>query len=372
MSSEPAIAIYGASGMAGAAIARALDSAPGATGSLRLVGRDGARLEAAAVPGAAVHVAAAEDRAALIAAFTGCRVVVNAAGPFAQLGDPIVASAIAAGCHYLDLCAEQAVVRHVFERHDAPARHGQVAVVPGAAFSAIGDLLAASATARLLDVKDEGPTVRQVALRRLASPEPIELAIGYLFDELSLSPGAQASVFANLHAKVSAWRRDRWDEERPGRHQRTFNDGAGSREAFSVGGADNLTVPRHVAAHTVDTFLAVGRSAGVHRALRLAALAASWLPAGAAAYLVTSPADAAAYAATRFTVVATATHPFDVRHARAHGRDLYATSTAITTRLALGLAHRPTGPFGVLAASEIVRAPAFLDELAAASVLTVD
>lgn len=375
MSSEPAIAVYGASGLAGAALCRAL-AAPAAGAvpiALRLVGRDRRRLEALELPGATIHVAAAEDGAALTAAFAGCRAVVNAAGPFARLGDPVVATAIAAGSHYLDLCAEQAVLRHVFERYDAPARHGHVAVVPGAAFSALGDLLAATAAARLLaegsEGRDEGPVVRQVPLRRLTSSDRLELSLGYLFDELSLSPGAQASVFANLHAPMVVWRRDRWDPERPGRRQRTFNDGTTSREAFSVGGADNITIPRHVAAHSVDTYLSLSRQPAFHRALRLTALAASWLPAEASALLVPSVPAATEYAATRFTVVATAEHPFDARHVLVHGRDLYATSTAITSRLALALALRPTGPTGVLAPSEIVRAPAFLAELAAASVL---
>jgi hypothetical protein len=212
-----------------------------------------------------------------------------------------------------------------------------------------------------------------------------------LFDDLSLSPGAQASVFANLHAPMVAWRRDRWDAERPGRHQRTFNPGPApvaipapaqlappgryEREAFSIGGGDNITIPRHVAAIAVDTYLAVSRRPGVHRALRLAAMAASLLPSQAAALLVPAAtsleAARAAYAATRFAVVASAEHPFDARHAVAHGRDLYATSTAITARLTLALARRPSGPSGVLAAAEIVRAPAFLAELAADGILTL-
>jgi Saccharopine dehydrogenase NADP binding domain len=384
------VAVYGCTGMAGAALCRALVAA-GA--HVRLVGRHRGRVEAlaATLPGAEVALAAVDDRAALLAAFVGSRVVVNAAGPFAELGEGVVTSAIACGSHYLDLCAEPAALRRVIETCDAAARRAQVAVVPGAAFAvAMGDLLTASAAARLLGHHDDGPTVRHTAGRRLVGAHPISVAVGYLFDDLALPPGAQASLFANLHAPTLVWRRDRWDEERPGRRQRSFNPGpppapheatltgedhaagavpSSEREAFSIGGGDALTIPRHLAAISVETYLSLSRRPGIHRALRLAAMAASWLPPQASALLVPSESSASAYAATRFAVMASVHHGFDQRHAVAHGRDLYATSTAITARLALGLALRPAGPFGVLAPAEIVRASQFLDELVASGVL---
>lgn len=408
MSAEPPrLAVYGASGVAGSALARALVAA-GAR--VRWVGRSRERLTEAmaSCPGARpeeLALAAADDRAALIAAFSGAAVVVNAAGPFAEVGDEVLAAAIAAGCHYLDLCAEQAVLRHVFERFDAAARHAEVAVVPGAGLAcALGDLLAAAAAARLLEHQDEGPTVRSAPGARLGGEPPLTLAIGYLFDDLALPAGAQASVFANLGAPMVVWRRDRWDPERPGRRTRAFNPGPpppaselaperargadprsaeaapappavaptlAERDAFSLGGGDTITVPRHVAAWSIDTYLSLSRKAPVQGALRLAALAASWLPASASRLLVPSPIDAAALAATRFAVIATAEHPFDARHVVAHGRDLYATSTVITCRLALALANREQGPTGVRAPAELVRAPAFLAELAADHVLVL-
>ncbi len=455
MSSERAaagvarLAVVGATGVAGRALGAALRSlAPSAP--LRLVGRDRAQLEAlAAQLGGPVDVALAEvgDRAALQRAFAGCAVVASAAGPFAPLGDHAVHAAIASGCHYLDLCAEQAVIRRVFERCDAAARHGKVAVVPGAGFTVTaGDLLAAAAAAALLGHDDVGPTVREAPGKRLTSAQPLSVAIGYLFDELTLSPGAQSSVFANLHAPMVAWRRDRWDAERPGWRRRTFHPGAMaelaplesaasgtgpmaamteadadalvgtasgtgqmpalpdpdatpregaaagagqpagaeadpppvvptivlSREAFSLGGGDNITIPRHLAAHAVDTYVSLSRNPTFTRALRLAAFAASWLPAQAASVLVPSKTSADEYRATRFTVVAVVEHPFDRRQLVAHGKDLYATSSAITARLALALLHRPaSAPVGVLAPAEIVRARPFLEELARAGLLTL-
>lgn len=410
MSAEPPLfAVYGASGVAGSSLSRALVAA-GAR--VRWVGRSRERLAQAmaSCPGAPpqeLALAAADDGAALRAAFDGAAVVINAAGPFAEVGDEVLAAAIAAGCHYLDLCAEQAVLRHVFEAFDAAARHAEVAVVPGAGLAcALGDLLAAAAAARLLGHEDEGPVVRSTAGARLASAPPLALSIGYLFDDLALPAGAQASVFANLGAPMVVWRRDRWDPERPGRRTRAFNPGpppaaselaperasgadprsaqtppapalppppptSTERDAFSLGGGDTITVPRHVAAASIDTYLSLSRKAPVQGALRLAALAASWLPASASRLLVPTPIDPAALAATRFAVIATAEHPFESCHAVAHGRDLYTTSTVITCRIALALARRAQGPTGVRAPAELLRAPAFLAELAADHVLAL-
>lgn len=400
-SSAARLAIVGATGVAGRALAAAVRGlAPLAP--LRLVGRDRVALdELAAALGGGVEVALADvgDRATLERAFAGCAVVASAAGPFAPLGDHAVHAAIACGCHYLDVCAEQAVIRRVFERCDAAARRGKVAVVPGAGFTVtVGDLLAASAAAELLGHEDPGPVTREAPGPRLTSAQPLSVAIGYLFDELTLSPGAQSSVFANLHAPMVAWRRDRWDAERPGWRRKTFHPGAVAelapttgttaesepapqpvvpsivltREAFSLGGGDNITIPRHLAAHAVDTYVSLSRNPNVTFALRVAAFAASWLPAQASSVLVPSKTSADDYAASRFTVVGVVEHVFDRRQRVAHGQDLYATSAAITARLALALLARGEGaPVGVLAPAEIVRAPRFLDELVAAGLLTL-
>jgi Saccharopine dehydrogenase NADP binding domain len=391
MTGSPAIAVYGATGLAGTALSRALISAGL---EVRLVGRSASRLRRAAdtLPGhGGLHVAAHDDRGALLSAFLGARVVVNAAGPFALLGDAVVTSAIACGSHYLDVCNEQAVLRHVFEYCDASARHAEVAVVPGAAFwVALGDLLAAAATAQLIDHHDHGPTVRQVAGRRLTGSAPIAISVGYLLDHLTLSPGEQSSLFANLGAPMVAWRRDRWDAQRTGRLQRTFlpgdhapgdgdasesheshDDGWRAREAFSIAGGDNLSIPRHVAASSVDTYVSLSGHPATHRALRWVAMATSLLPAAAASLLLPSDPAPHAYGATRFAVVADAEYPLGARQAIAVGRDPHATGTAITARLAMALAHRPTGPFGVLAAAEIVRAPQFLADLADAGIITL-
>ena len=45
----------------------------------------------------------------------GADAVVNAAGPFALWGEPVVRAATAAGCHYVDTAGEQGYIRHVLD-----------------------------------------------------------------------------------------------------------------------------------------------------------------------------------------------------------------------------------------------------------------
>ena len=408
-SRPPRVAVYGASGLAGASLCRAL-AASGM--QVHLVGRDRGKLEAAAAtlpPGAAyeISVAAAEDRAKLVAAFVGARVVVNAAGPFASVGDAVVTSAIAAGCHYLDLCGEQAVLRHVFERCDAAARHAEVAVVPGAGFAvAMGDLLAATAAARLLEHHDDGPTVRHIAGKRLTSAEPLAISVAYLFDDLTLSAGAQASVFANLHAPMVVWRRDRWDTERAGRRARSFNPGPPPADdaiaprraptadpappqsrppgadahgsAISPAGDDGaggvqISAVRHRVPH-VERVLGGGHHresrGGVggrirrrgHQQRRRSGRQQRGGHGGEAQRLMNLRAPAQGQEGVDRGGGDVAGDGQVVAAAQRERLTLVARRD--TCRLALALARRPQGPCGVLAPAEIVRAPSFLAELA--------
>lgn len=103
------VVVYGASGYTGKLIVAHL-----ARYGIPFIaaGRSRARLEEqmAKVPelvDASYDIAAVEhDEAALTRLFTGARVVYNVTGPFMQLGEPVVAAALAAGAHYLDTTGE--------------------------------------------------------------------------------------------------------------------------------------------------------------------------------------------------------------------------------------------------------------------------
>ena len=74
-------------------------------------GRDAARLhELAATTGIEIRVAAADDPAALDAAFAGTAAVLHCAGPFLDTATPVLDAALRARIHYLDVAAEQLAV----------------------------------------------------------------------------------------------------------------------------------------------------------------------------------------------------------------------------------------------------------------------
>lgn len=121
MSHDRKVIVYGGSGYTGKIIAESL-----ARRRLPffLAGRNRARLERAldtvrerlgrdAWKLDAEIVVAENTTAALLPHFRQCRIVINVAGPFMQLGWPVVDAALQAGCHYLDTTGEQDWVRDI-------------------------------------------------------------------------------------------------------------------------------------------------------------------------------------------------------------------------------------------------------------------
>jgi hypothetical protein len=90
-------------------------------------------------------VAFLEDAASLDEAFAGCALVINCAGPFLDTAAPVAQAALRAGCHYIDVTAEQASVQASFDDLDAPARAARRVVIPAAGFyGGLADLLASA------------------------------------------------------------------------------------------------------------------------------------------------------------------------------------------------------------------------------------
>ena len=111
--SQSEIILYGVSGYTGKLIAESLHNrgisftAAGRNpekiaAALELVAR---RAGAASVDATVVKVS--HDEESLTELFSGAQVVVNVTGPFMQMGETVVKSALAAGCHYLDTTGEQ-------------------------------------------------------------------------------------------------------------------------------------------------------------------------------------------------------------------------------------------------------------------------
>ena len=58
------------------------------------------------------------------------RVLVNCAGPFTRLGEPVVKAAVQAGVHYVDITGEQGFIARVFDQYDLAAQLKNCALIP--------------------------------------------------------------------------------------------------------------------------------------------------------------------------------------------------------------------------------------------------
>ncbi|MGN8005095.1 saccharopine dehydrogenase family protein [Acidovorax sp. 22279] len=139
------IAVYGATGHTGQFV---VQEAQRRGLPVVAVGRSAARLDEVFAPGVTRRIADLADPTSLEQAFAGCAVVINCAGPFLDTAAPVAQAALRAGCHYIDVTAEQASAQASLADFDAPARAAGKVVIPAAAFyGGLADLLA-SALAR--------------------------------------------------------------------------------------------------------------------------------------------------------------------------------------------------------------------------------
>jgi short subunit dehydrogenase-like uncharacterized protein len=87
-------------------------------------------------------------------AIAGCNVIINCAGPFSDLGEPVVRSVINYGAHYIDTTGEQSFIRMVYEQYGWLAKEKKLALVPACAFEyAFGETAAALVLRKLNDCR---------------------------------------------------------------------------------------------------------------------------------------------------------------------------------------------------------------------------
>lgn len=346
------IAVYGPGTLGRRIAARLADvGAP-----VALVGRDRARLDAVAaeLELAEVRVAPIHDRAALLAAFADATVVIGCAGPFARVGGPVAAAALAAGAHHLDVATEPAFARMLYEEHESEARRAGRCLVSGVGVvGALGDWAAHWAAAAI--ARDDEPGAR------LAEDDPLdEVRLAYTFDGARLAAGLGRSLVAALTAPTVAWRGGRWDDIAAGVRARDFDFGAlGTRRARELPTLEAITVPRHVAVRRIETYVAPTGSPWIDRALGAAAPLLRWLPGLAAtvdAIADQGPAapDDDAHAASRFAIVVEARRAGASARIAIAGHDLYATSAAVCAQVARALAGGVVDGAGVLAPSQLL------------------
>lgn len=164
--------------------------------------------------------------------------IINCAGPFVDLGEPVVLAAIANGAHYLDTTGEQPFIR-AMRAHDEEARRAGVAVVPAMAFEiALSDCAAA------------------IAAERFTSVESVQVTYAVA---MHASQGTQRTALRMLGSGGWAYLGGEWVEEPPGREwvYVDFPEPLGRVTAVSFPSAEVITIPWHIATHEVRAFMRV-------------------------------------------------------------------------------------------------------------------
>ncbi len=336
----PAIVVIGATGYTGDLIARRL---AGGDAPYVVAARDPDRLKALALEmeGAVPQVVDVKDPASLHRLIRAGDVVINTAGPFTELGEPVVAACVEAGAHYLDTTGEQAFMHAIHERYHEAARAAGVAVVNAMAFEyALGDCALA------------------VGARGLEAPLRTVDVI-YAWGGTASSRGTRRTVVRMLGTR--GWTREDGELHRqtPGSAHRTVRLASGKElHAVAFPSGEVITGPWHVDARTVRGWLVMG--AGLARVTPLMAPA---FPVVIPALrpllerLATRAEDPTPEARhnSRFTIRVELEDAGGRRRAlEVRGRDPYGLTAETTVRGALRLLDGPPSPAGVVAPAQLL------------------
>jgi short subunit dehydrogenase-like uncharacterized protein len=346
---SPSIVVIGATGYTGQLVARELKRAGR---PFTIAGRNAARLDALAAELGGVRSRRVDvtSRASLDELLAEGDVVINCAGPFSQLGEPVVRACIDAGTHYLDTTGEQAFLRTVLSRYHEAALERGVSVAPGMAFEyALGDTAVALGAERL-----------SLPLR--------SVDVIYAWDQPLSSRGTRRTVVRVLARRGVILDHGRLTRRALGSARRTVRIASGDEvQAVLFTSGEVITVPRHVAADSVRGWAVVG--SGIARVLPLVA------PAVPVVVTVLRPIieamatrrpdpDPEVAASNRFTIRVELHDRTGRRRAlEIRGRNPYGlTATIVATGARRAL--EPDAPRGVLAPAELVHPRAFLAGLA--------
>jgi short subunit dehydrogenase-like uncharacterized protein len=241
------ITLFGATGYTGRLVARALarQELP-----FRLAGRSPEKLArlATSLPGSpAWQVADAARPATLSTLVEDTHVLINCAGPFTDLGEPVVALAACSGVHYLDTSNELGYV-HRLRSYDALARSGGAAIVPACGFEVA---LVDCAAAVLNRPVGAGPAAGRLD----------EIAVVYDIRGTGTSLGTRRSAIRALATSWLGYRDSQWVQEIPCRETRRVQLADGSHHALSFPSSEIATVPSHLPVQTVTTWMVISPGA---------------------------------------------------------------------------------------------------------------
>jgi NAD(P)-dependent dehydrogenase (short-subunit alcohol dehydrogenase family) len=239
------IVLYGATGFTGNLVAEQLAAGDA---SFVLAGRNETKLETLANRLAdgfdsdvETCVASVDDPASLDAMMASAKVLINCAGPFSDVGKPVVQRAVANGLHYLDTTGEQHFMKWVQTRLAGDASQQGTVLMPGCAFEYV-----------------TGNCAAKVALEKGAH----HLGICYATRGMAMSHGTKMSVVRSIASPGFGYEGGSLEQRRAAYrvYDVPFPDGRVKKGLFFPGG-EPLTVPQMGRVKTVESVLAVSEPA---------------------------------------------------------------------------------------------------------------
>ncbi|MCG3174043.1 MAG: hypothetical protein GMKNLPBB_02263 [Myxococcota bacterium] len=232
--SKPDVVVLGATGYTGKLVCNELAKAEI---PFVLAGRDPSKLHSLSAMFRAkpdFRIFDATSETSTRDAIGGARVVINCAGPFNEMGEPVVRATLAAKAHYLDTTGEHSFMRMVDDKYNAQAVRDGVAIINAMAF----EYALADCAAELLNRKMEGPEKIALTYAVKAGSE----------GGPGVSRGTMLSMMGMLKAGVLARVNGQWVTEGLAEHtwQAQFPGPLGMRQAISMPGADAIPIARHV------------------------------------------------------------------------------------------------------------------------------
>jgi NAD(P)-dependent dehydrogenase (short-subunit alcohol dehydrogenase family) len=295
------------------------------------IARDASRASGFRDRGMECRTASVEDPASLDRALAGAAAVINCAGPFLDTAEPLVAAALRARVHYLDVTAEQSSALATFERFAAPARDANIVVVPAMGFyGGLGDLLATA------------------AMGDWASAD--EILIGIALDSWRPTLGTRLTGQRNTAARLvitDGKLAPLGNPPPPSSSSWTFPEPFGAQDVTELPLTETVVIGRHLRVCNLHTYLNLAP---------LRDLRDSTTPPPAVA-------DETGRSAQIFLVEVIVRNGMDRRRAIARGRDIYAFTAPLVVEAAQRILEGAAEGVGVFAPGEMFDAPSFLHAL---------
>lgn len=340
------ITLFGATGYTGQLVARELDRAGLA---YCIGGRSAEKLAAfsAALPSQPpTRVADVRRPHSLAALFDDAQLLINCAGPFTDLGEPVVAQAAARGVHYIDVTNELGYLYRLRLYHDL-ARQTGAAIVPACGLEvAIADCAVAVLSSYL--------------------PQPIELIdVTYVWGASGMSVGTRLSGLRTFATSWLAYRNGKHVTQTPGASIRRATIQGRVVSALAFPSAEIVTLPMHCDVREVRVWLAISRRAArlapkvVPGISRLMQTPLGWLTAQVLKRIAPPP-TAEARSRDRFAIQIEARSGGHARMHVATGRDPYRMTARIVAHVAQLMSTEGFSRAGFLAPSQAIDPAAFM------------